>query len=132
MEELFYFNPNQWKIRRSLETAIEKYGTPQITVSKGRIHLLLDKIEGHQTLYLRHRAIDDRLVGTMVYIREGEVLRILFVALKPDHTMKALNGVNPLIMMYEALKEIGRRIVGINFIVFTMDRKELHLAVRTR
>jgi hypothetical protein len=132
LEELFYFNPNQWKIRQSLEVSIQKYGTPQIKVANGKIHLLLEKIEGHQTLYLRHRSLSDRLAGTMVYIREDDVLRILFVALKPEHTMKALNGVNPLIMMFEALKQVGRRIVGINYIVFTLDRRELKLPVRDR
>jgi len=129
LEELFYFNPNQWKIRQSVEAAIQKYGTPQITVSGGKIRILLEKLEGHQTLFLRHRGIEDRLIGTILFVREKEVLRVLFFAIKPEYTMGEAGEVNPLIMMLNALKEIGRRIVDVQAIVFTLDRKEVRLSI---
>jgi len=132
LEKLFYFNTNQWKIRPSLEAAIQEYGTPQITVADGRIQMRLERIEGHQTLYLRHRAALDRLVGTIVYVRQQEALRVLFFALKPEHTLQALEGVNPLLMLFEALKEIGRKIVGVNAIVYTLGHKEIRLSIRNR
>lgn len=130
LEELFFFNPNQWRIRKSVEAVIQEYGTPQITVFHGRVQMVLENTEGYQTLYLRHRVAEDRLVGTIVYVREQEALRVLFFALQPEHTMEALGGVNPLVMMFEALKEIGRRIVGVKSILYTSDRKELRLSVR--
>jgi hypothetical protein len=132
LEKLFYFNPNQWKIRPSLEVAIQKYGTPQIAVSHGAIQMLLEKIQGHQTLFLRCHARGDQLAGAIVYVREREALRVLFFALKPEHTMKTLNGVNPLAMMFEALQGIGRRIAGVNSIVCAVGRKEIRLPIPDR
>src|ERR1035441_5657117 len=92
LEQLFYFNPNQWKLRKALEAAVEQYGTPQILNSSGKWRVMLPKIEGAQSLYLYRKKQEAELIGVMLYIRKEAFLKVLFWGLKPGFTSQAIPG----------------------------------------
>src|SRR5690349_5111476 len=81
LERLFYFNPNQWKLRESVKAAVSQFGTPRITNCGGKLRMTLPDIGEAQTLYLYKSGRKHFLTGVVVYIREGHLLRVLFWAL---------------------------------------------------
>lgn len=129
LEELFYFNPNQAKIRESVEAAVRQFGTPQMKTEAGRCRLVLPQIGEGQTMYLYKSGRIPVLAGVMIYVRDGNCLRILFWGLHPDHTCSARPQSYLLLEMIEALKQAGRKIVGIEKISFRFGAREHFLTL---
>ena len=129
LENLFFFNDNQARLRESVLQAVERYGAPKIVRSEGRIRLVLPQIQNAQTLYVRTDVFIPLLIGVVVYVREATNLKILFWALKPDHTAQAAPGKSLLLEIVEMLKEVGRRIVGVDYIAFELGLREYKLRI---
>ena len=129
LEELFYFNPNQWKLREAMEEAVSQFGTPRITDSGGRLRLILRDIGEAQTLYLYKSGPKKILTGVVVYIREERRLRVLFWGVHPDYTFESMREKYLLLEMVDALKKVAKRIVGIEMISFRFGSREHTLRV---
>ena len=129
LEQLFYFNPNQWKLRESVETAVKQFGTPRITNCDGSLRMILPDIGEAQTLYLYESGPKHILTGVVVYIREEHLLRVLFWALHPDYTFRSKPQSYLLLKMVDALKSSAKRIVGIKMITFRFGSREHTLRI---
>jgi hypothetical protein len=129
LEELFYFNPNQWKLRESVEAAVSQFGTPRITNCDGTLRMVLPDIGEAQTLYLYKTGPKQILTGVVVYIREEHLLRVLFWALHPDYTLGSQPESYLLLEMVDALKKTSKRIVGIEMISFRFGSREHRLRI---
>ena len=129
LEELFYFNPNQWKLRESVEAAVSQFGTPQIANRGGTLRVILPDIGEAQTLYLYRSGRKHILTGVVVYIREEHVLRVLFWALHPDYTFGSQPESYLLLEMVDALKKTAKRVVGIEMISFRFGAREHTLRI---
>jgi hypothetical protein len=129
LETLFFFNDNQARLREAVVRAVARYGVPTILRSEGKIRIVLPSIENAQTLYLRTNDLNPVLVGVVVYVRENRQLKILFWALRPDKTCQAHPGNYVLLEILEMIKEVGRRIVDVDFIAFEFGSREFKLRV---
>lgn len=129
LEQLFYFNPNQWKLRESVEAAVGQFGTPRIINCGGTLRMVLPDIGEAQTLYLYKSGTQDILAGVVVYIREECLLRVLFWALHPDYTLGSQPESYLLLEMVDALKKTAKRIVGIETITFRFGAREHRLRI---
>jgi len=129
LEQLFYFNPNQWKLRESVEAAVSQFGTPRITNSDGTLRMVLPDIGDAQTLYLYKSGRKHVLTGVVVYIREENLLRVLFWGLHPDYTFRSDPRTYLLLKMVDALKNAAKRIVGVQMIRFRFGSREYTLRV---
>ena len=129
LEELFYFNPNQWKLREAVEAAVGRFGTPRITDSGGALRMVLRDIGEAQTLYLYRSGSKQILTGVVVYIRDGPCLRILFWGVHPDYTFHSMPQKYLLLEIVDALKNTAKRIVGIETISFRFGSREHTLRI---
>lgn len=128
-ERLFYFNPNQWKLRESVEAAVSQFGTPRITNCGGKLRMTLPEMADAQTLYLYKSGRKHILTGVVVYIRQEQLLRVLFWALHPDYTFSTNPDNYLLLKMVDALKDAARRIVGVQMISFRFGAREYKLRI---
>jgi len=129
LEDLFYFNPNQWKLKESVEAAVRQYGAPIIEKSDGKLRLSLTRIEQGQTLYLYEAGPKSILAGVVVYIRDGRRLKVLFWGLKPKYTVQYTPNQYLLIEIVNALRKVGKSIVGIELICYRFGSREYSLRV---
>jgi hypothetical protein len=129
LEELFYFNPNQWKLRESVEAAVSQFGTPRITNCGGKLRMILPDVGEAQTLYLYKSGRKHILAGVVVYIRQEQLLRVLFWALHPDYTFSTNPDNYLLLKMVDALKDTAKRIVGVQMISFRFGAREYKLRI---
>jgi hypothetical protein len=118
LEQLFYFNENQWKLSEVISRSVEAYGTPRISASGEWLRLEFKDITHAQTLYLVHDETNRELAGVVIYVREDERLRLLYVALKPKYTFPEFEDRCLLASLVEALRNIGGRIKGITYVEF--------------
>lgn len=118
LEELFYFNENQWKLNDVIHRSVEAYGSPSIRNAGEWLRLEFKGITDAQTLYLLRGEVHRELAGVMIYVREDESLRLLYVGLKPEFTFPRFADHCLLAAMLEALREVGGRIKGITRIEF--------------
>ena len=132
LEKLLFFNRNQARIREALRQAIERYGTPKIRHEGDHLTLEIANIPQVQTLYLFHERATPALVGVVVYVREGSVLRVIYVGLDPEHDYTARREDHLLLRIFDTLRNIGQRIRGVEAVEFTTGRRNLRLSVARR
>jgi hypothetical protein len=127
-----FFNSNQAKIAPKLLSVIERYGLPSIVATSGRLRIVCGDSICPQTLYVLETSNElPELIGVIVYMRDGDTLAVLLVAVRKDYTQQARMGENPILLeMIEAVRNIGRRIKGIQSVsIFPGTAKELRLPV---
>ena len=86
LEEVFFFNANQWKLREDLRRVVEGYGTPQIRNRNERLCLEFEALPQAQTLYLMKGEAQPELAGVVCFVREGALLKVLYIGLMPQYT----------------------------------------------
>jgi hypothetical protein len=129
LETLFFFNPNQHRIRGALRKAAESYGTPQIRQEGDWLLLDFGSPQQAQSLFLFREAERPKLAGVVVYTREVDYLRVLYVGLKPEFSRLASGEGYLLVDLFAALLAIARRIRGVAGIEYTMGQNWLRLHV---
>jgi hypothetical protein len=116
LEKLLFFNSNQQKVRSDVLSVIERYGVPRIKEADGRLRVTLGPSTEPQTLYVLDPSAAPRaLIGVLVYTREGDTLSLLHTAVREDHTYRAAQGAEPLLVrMVAQLREVARRVKGVS------------------
>jgi hypothetical protein len=114
LEHLFFFNPRQDRIRDQIEMAIKDYGCPQITAnSDGTLQMAIDGIEAAQNLFIMEGAGRAKLHGGVLYVREANCLKIVFIAFKPVFTHSWRDSATLLVIAVGAMRRIAGQIAGI-------------------
>jgi len=120
LEELMFFNPDQYRVRDGIVSALHKFGHPRIEENEQGISIRVADMEA-QALFAfdRDRRGEDP-IGVVVFIRTSPVeIAIMHIAVHPDYTWQGRRkGLGLAIMLIEKVKEIARRIVGIEQILF--------------
>ena len=108
---LIYFNPEQYKVSKGIETSIELYGLPEIADNNGNLKIELGDLEDVQTLYcMTEEPVE--LVGVVIFYRESmDNLTILHIAVKDDYTLSSSKGKS--YIMFEMIKELKKLAVAI-------------------
>jgi hypothetical protein len=120
LEELMFFNPDQFRVREGIVSSLHKFGHPRIEDTADGICIRVADIEA-QTLFAfdQDRRSKDP-IGVVVFIRTspGE-LAIMHIAVHPDYTLQGRRGdVGLAFMLIEKVREIAVRIVGVKQIIF--------------
>ena len=116
LEELLFFDPNQQKAFALVSEAIRRYGKPRIVDGDRRLGVALDSAVEMQTLFvLEGRRPNAPLVGAIGYTRESRsTLAVVFAAVRADYAGRGAKAAEFLLVrMIDQLREIGRRIRGI-------------------
>jgi hypothetical protein len=115
LEQILFLNGNQQKVSEGALSAVEHYGPPRISPTNGRLWVVFDSGVEAQSLFVTEQDhADNQLIGVVVYTREGDVLSVLFLAIREDYAGggdKAGEG-----LFYRILDEvrgIARRVKGI-------------------
>ncbi len=129
LEALFYFNDNQARISGALRHAVERYGSPQIQLEGEYLALRLSSVPQVQALFVMTPEDPVTLAGVVVYAREGVLLRVAYVGLAPAHAFTAAKQNFLLLEIFETLRQVGRRIRGVEAVEFTTGRRNLRLSL---
>jgi hypothetical protein len=120
LEELMFFNPDQFRVRDGIVSALHKFGHPRIEETADGISIRVADVEA-QTLFAfdRNRHGDDP-IGVVVFIRTSPVeVAIMHIAVHPDYTLQGRRaGLGLAIVLIEKVREIAVRIVGVKQIIF--------------
>lgn len=115
-----FFNPDQYRVRDGIVSALHKFGHPRIEENAEGISVRVAEMEA-QTLFAfdRDRRSEDP-IGVVVFIRTNpNEIAIMHIAVHPDYTWQGRRkSMGLAIILIEKVKEIARRIVGVEQILF--------------
>lgn len=130
LEQIFYFNENQWRMQLGMLHAIEEYGIPRLVSRQGLLALEIDRLPDVQCLYiLKSEGATDRLSGVVVYTREGKTIHVIYVGLEPADAHGAGEKPYLFIDVCHLLTRIARQIRGVELIEFNRGPRRLRLSV---
>ena len=120
LEELMFFNPQQFRVREGIINSLARFGHPKLVEVGDNLTVRIGQQEA-QTLFAYDRNVkNDAPVGMIVFLRTApEELAILHVAVQEDYSLQGRHGDLGLgLMLMDKVKEIALRIVGIKRIIF--------------
>jgi hypothetical protein len=129
LEELLFLNPRQHLVRDGILNSLERFGHPKVVETPTGLAVKVGDLEA-QTLFAFDRArAGQSPVGVVVFIRTArEEMSIMHVAVDEDYALHGAEaGVGLGVTLVEKVKEIARRIVGIQRVVFFYRR---HVLIR--
>ena len=130
LENIVFFNAEQWRIRAAMLHAIERFGNPRIIARDSSLVLELDGEPQVQTLYvLKEEGSTARLSGVVVFTRKEASLHVIYVGLEPADAHGPGEQDYLFVEIFQLLRGIGRRILGIKFIEFNKGPRQLRLSV---
>ena len=132
VEELFFFNPKQELVRDRIRQHLDQYGAPILCDQEGLITMRLGKVDHAQTLFLLMGGNRAKLLGLLIYVREGDCLRVLYLALEQTYTLIWQDSCFIISHVLRSLKETARRIRGVNSIEFSVSGKNVLLDLAAR
>jgi hypothetical protein len=130
LENLFFFNPRQHKVREGIRDSLSQFGHPRVVESKTGLSVRVGELEA-QTLFAFDQDREDKApVGAVVFLRTApEEVTILHVAVEDEYGLQgSQTGVGLGIALVEQVKVIAARIVGVKRLLFFYRRQVvLHL-----
>jgi len=115
-----FLNPDQYRVRAGIVSALHKFGHPRIEEQGDSISIRVADMEA-QALFAfdRDRRGDDP-IGMVVFIRTSPIeIAIMHIAVNPEYSWQSRRkGLGLAIILIEKVKEIARRIVGVQQILF--------------
>ena len=132
LENLLFFNPRQHLVREGIIESLEHFGHPQLFEAPDGLSV---RIKDHdiQTLFAFDRdRRSDSVAGVILFLRTSRSeVAVLHVAVHPDYALQGDHvGTGLGVVLVEKVKEICRRIVGVERIVF-FYRREVVIRVNT-
>lgn len=114
VERLLFFNPNQARVAASVLVVVKRYGVPRLRVQADRVSIAVEPHEP-QTLFVVERDAGEQYpVGLAVYLREGDKLVVLFVAVDETYVGRGQHGdVGLLRRIVDELGAIAGRVRGV-------------------
>ena len=132
LQNLLFFNMNQGKVAADLVRIVERYGAPRIKVVDDRLRVVTDSLTPVQTLFvLDGEGSAARLIGIIVYTREGDTLTVLYCAVLQDYCASRSEAEQPLFLrIVSELCKVGRRIKGVGSITVFLRGTTRRLEIR--
>ena len=125
VEELFFFNPQQSRVREGIINSLEKFGLPRLEVKDDFLSVQIADVEAQTLFAFRKTKRKSDPVGVVVFLRTcREEIGILHIAVSSDYSLrgsKANLGLG--IQLMEKVREIAARIVGVERIYFFYRRE---------
>ncbi len=114
VERMLYFNDNQAKVVGAVEVVTARYGMPRLRVIADRLCIAMEQHEPQTLFAVAVEGERATPIGAAVYLREGDTLQVLFVAVREDYCSDGEQGdVGLLRRIVAELTGIARRVRGV-------------------
>lgn len=130
LDQLFFFNPRQYRVKNQVLAAVSQYGPPEIRETGGSITLGVKHFQGAQALFILPAGKRAPLMGGLIYIREADRLIVLYLALKPAFTKSWQGSCALLVSVTDALRAVARQINGVTLIEFRVGARLSLIRIR--
>jgi len=119
LELLLFFNGRQHRVRKGIETAIDRFGAPEIVAEGNNLRVSVGGQTDAQCLFAVEREGKlSRPVGLILYVRDS-FERITVLHLVVDELFAAGGrraGYNLLLRLVQEVKRVARRTTGIRHV----------------
>lgn len=127
LEALLFFNGRQHRVRKGIETAIDRYGPPEIVTEGKTLRVQVGGETHAQCLFAVEReGKDHRPVGVILYVRDSfERITVLHLVIAEAYAVGGPRaGYNLLLRLVQAVKRVARRTTGIRHVelLYSQDR----------
>jgi len=132
LAELVFFNRQQERFRADIVGAIERYGIPEIVVTKDALRFTVGDLGEVQALYgLDGGTARARLAGVMLYARTSpEKIVVLHIVVAPEYASNGPRSDRLLALkLIEQLRKLGRAIKGVTTIEILYGGRTTAIAV---
>ena len=113
LEQLVFFNANQYRVRGGIERSIKTYGAPEIYEHEGALRVRVGSVKDVQTLF----AVNElgRPVGVAVFVRlEQARFVVLHVVVEPKSDAGAGPGNSVLLRLMHEIRRAARITRGVD------------------
>jgi len=120
VENLFFLNPRQYRVRDGITDALEKFGHPRLEEKDDNIYLRVGDKDAQALFAFDGNRGGGDPIGVVVFLRNSPAeIIIVHLAVQPDYALRGRHaGLGLGLTLIEKVKEIASRIVGIQRIVF--------------
>ena len=115
-----FFNPDQFRVREGIVSALHKFGHPRIEETADGISIRVADVEAQPLFAFDGNRRGNDPIGVVVFIRTSPVeIAIMHIAVHPDYALQGRRGgVGLAFLLIEKVREIAVRIVGVKQIIF--------------
>jgi ribosomal protein S18 acetylase RimI-like enzyme len=119
VENLFFMNPRQYRVRAGIVDALEKFGHPRLEEKDDSVYLRVGNQDAQTLFAFDHSQPGGDPIGVVVYLRNSpSEIVIVHLAVHPDYALQGSHaGLGLGLDLIEKVKEIASRIVGVEQIV---------------
>jgi hypothetical protein len=127
LEVLLFFNGRQHRVRKGIETAISRYGAPEIVADGPQLRVRVGGETEAQCLFAVEReGKASRPVGVILYVRDSfERITVLHLVVAEAYAVGGPRaGYNLLLRLVQAVKRVARCTAGIRHVelVYSEER----------
>jgi hypothetical protein len=131
LEVLLFFNGRQHRVRKGIETAIDRYGTPEIVAEGKSLRVCVGGPSDAQCLFAVEREGKmSRPVGVILYMRDSfERITVLHLVVAEPYAVGGPRaGYNLLLRLVQAVKRVARCTSGIRHVELVYSQNRLRAA----
>jgi hypothetical protein len=127
LEVLLFFNGRQHRVRKGIETAIDRYGSPEIVAEGKSLRVKVSGPSDAQCLFAVEReGKTSRPVGVILYVRDSfERITVLHLVVAEAYSVGGPRAnYNLLLRLVQAVKRVARCTSGIRHVelVYSQNR----------
>jgi hypothetical protein len=126
LEALLFFNGRQHRVRKGIETAISRYGPPEIVDEGKTLRVRVGGETDAQCLFaVEHDGGMARPVGVILYVRDSfERITVLHLVVAETYAAGGPRAsYNLLLRLVQAVKRVARRTSGIRHVELVYSRE---------
>lgn len=112
LEQLLFFNANQYRVRLGIQQSIDAYGVPELYEQAGGLRIRVGNISGVQTLF----AVNDegRPIGVAVFVRaDPQRFAVLHLGVATNFGWHPTVSTRVLLKLMHEIRSTARRTRGV-------------------